>query len=74
MERRFVCVFLYDWWFQRTQDTRPLVEDMCDFYASGSGYMYDSYYTEVTLIHAYTVCTPDITRLWLHYLNLKWLE
>ncbi|XP_036950197.1 transmembrane protein 255B isoform X5 [Acanthopagrus latus] len=29
-------------------DTRPLVEDMCDFYASGSGYMYDSYYTEVT--------------------------
>ncbi|XP_030269411.1 transmembrane protein 255B isoform X2 [Sparus aurata] len=29
-------------------DTRPLQEDMCDFYASGSGYMYDSYYTEVT--------------------------
>ncbi|XP_039988294.1 transmembrane protein 255B [Xiphias gladius] len=29
-------------------DTRPLQEDMCDFYASGSGYAYDSYYTEVT--------------------------
>lgn len=33
-----------------TQDVRPLQEDMCDFYASGSGYAYDSYYTEVTLI------------------------
>ncbi|KAM8877812.1 transmembrane protein 255B [Synchiropus picturatus] len=29
-------------------DTRPLEEDMCDFYGSGSGYAYDSYYTEVT--------------------------
>uniref|UniRef100_A0A4W6D8I8 Transmembrane protein 255B n=1 Tax=Lates calcarifer TaxID=8187 RepID=A0A4W6D8I8_LATCA len=29
-------------------DTRPLQEDMCDFYASGAGYAYDSYYTEVT--------------------------
>ncbi|KAM3877081.1 transmembrane protein 255B-like [Diretmus argenteus] len=29
-------------------DKRPLVEDRCDFYASGSGYAYDSYYTEVT--------------------------
>ncbi|XP_029948685.1 transmembrane protein 255B [Salarias fasciatus] len=29
-------------------DIRPLEEDMCDFYASGSGYAYDSYYTEVT--------------------------
>ncbi|XP_029354359.1 transmembrane protein 255B [Echeneis naucrates] len=29
-------------------DIRPLQEDMCDFYASGSGYAYDSYYTEVT--------------------------
>ncbi|KAM7405980.1 hypothetical protein PAMP_000387 [Pampus punctatissimus] len=29
-------------------DIRPLHEDMCDFYASGSGYAYDSYYTEVT--------------------------
>lgn len=34
-----------------TQDIRPLQEDMCDFYASGSGYAYDSYYTEVILIH-----------------------
>lgn len=30
------------------QDIRPLQEDMCDFYSSGSGYAYDSYYTEVT--------------------------
>ncbi|XP_029702613.1 transmembrane protein 255B [Takifugu rubripes] len=29
-------------------DIRPLQEDMCDFYSSGSGYAYDSYYTEVT--------------------------
>nr|XP_046246466.1 transmembrane protein 255B isoform X2 [Scatophagus argus] len=29
-------------------DIRPLQEDMCDYYASGSGYVYDSYYTEVT--------------------------
>ncbi|XP_028296646.1 transmembrane protein 255B [Gouania willdenowi] len=29
-------------------DIRPLQEDMCDFYTSGSGYAYDSYYTEVT--------------------------
>ncbi|XP_031179975.1 transmembrane protein 255B [Sander lucioperca] len=29
-------------------DIRPLQEDMCDFYASGAGYAYDSYYTEVT--------------------------
>ncbi|XP_042259926.1 transmembrane protein 255B [Thunnus maccoyii] len=29
-------------------DIRPLQEDMCDFYASGFGYAYDSYYTEVT--------------------------
>ncbi|KAL7405963.1 hypothetical protein ABVT39_010950 [Epinephelus coioides] len=29
-------------------DTRPLQEDMCDFYTSGAGYAYDSYYTEVT--------------------------
>ncbi|KAI3377540.1 hypothetical protein L3Q82_008710, partial [Scortum barcoo] len=31
-------------------DTRPLQEDMCDFYTSGSGYAYDSYYTEVIII------------------------
>uniref|UniRef100_A0A3Q1EH45 Transmembrane protein 255B n=1 Tax=Acanthochromis polyacanthus TaxID=80966 RepID=A0A3Q1EH45_9TELE len=31
-------------------DIRPLQEDMCDFYSSGSGYLYDSYYTEVILI------------------------
>lgn len=31
-----------------SQDIRPLQEDMCDFYTSGSGYAYDSYYTEVT--------------------------
>ncbi|AWP01415.1 putative transmembrane protein 255B [Scophthalmus maximus] len=29
-------------------DTRPLQQDMCDFYTSGSAYTYDSYYTEVT--------------------------
>ncbi|CAJ1049561.1 transmembrane protein 255B isoform X1 [Xyrichtys novacula] len=29
-------------------DTRLLLEDMCDFYTSGSGYAFDSYYTEVT--------------------------
>ncbi|XP_008291248.1 transmembrane protein 255B [Stegastes partitus] len=29
-------------------DIRPLQEDMCDFYSSGSGYAYDSYYTEVS--------------------------
>ncbi|XP_047436588.1 transmembrane protein 255B isoform X2 [Mugil cephalus] len=29
-------------------DIRPLEEDMCDFYSSGAGYSYDSYYTEVT--------------------------
>ncbi|XP_059214390.1 transmembrane protein 255B [Centropristis striata] len=29
-------------------DTRPLLEDMCDFYSSGAGYAYDSYYTEVS--------------------------
>uniref|UniRef100_UPI0037E981EC transmembrane protein 255B-like n=1 Tax=Semicossyphus pulcher TaxID=241346 RepID=UPI0037E981EC len=29
-------------------DTRPLLQDMCDFYASGSGYAFDSYYSEVT--------------------------
>uniref|UniRef100_A0A3Q3K3H6 Transmembrane protein 255B n=1 Tax=Monopterus albus TaxID=43700 RepID=A0A3Q3K3H6_MONAL len=31
-------------------DKRPVQEDMCQFYTSGSGYAYDSYYTEVTLI------------------------
>uniref|UniRef100_A0A3Q3DQV4 Transmembrane protein 255B n=1 Tax=Hippocampus comes TaxID=109280 RepID=A0A3Q3DQV4_HIPCM len=30
-------------------DIRPLQEDMCDFYTSGSGYAFDSYYTEVNL-------------------------
>ncbi|KAG8001325.1 hypothetical protein GBF38_006943, partial [Nibea albiflora] len=29
-------------------DIRPLQEDMCDYFASGAGYAYDSYYTEVT--------------------------
>ncbi|XP_051918717.1 transmembrane protein 255B [Hippocampus zosterae] len=29
-------------------DIRPLQEDMCDFYTSGSGYVFDSYYTEMT--------------------------
>ncbi|KAM4629926.1 transmembrane protein 255B [Polymixia lowei] len=29
-------------------DRRPLLEDRCEFYASGSGYAYDHYYTEVT--------------------------
>ncbi|KAK5915494.1 hypothetical protein CesoFtcFv8_001079 [Champsocephalus esox] len=29
-------------------DTRPLQEDMCDFYASEAAYAYDNYYTEVT--------------------------
>ncbi|XP_060892070.1 transmembrane protein 255B isoform X1 [Labrus mixtus] len=29
-------------------DSRLLLEDMCDFYTSGSGYAYDNYYTEVT--------------------------
>ncbi|XP_064818865.1 transmembrane protein 255B-like [Oncorhynchus masou masou] len=28
-------------------DRRPLLEDRCEFYASGSGYAYDNYYTEV---------------------------
>ncbi|XP_042174328.1 transmembrane protein 255B-like [Oncorhynchus tshawytscha] len=28
-------------------DSRPLLEDRCEFYASGSGYAYDNYYTEV---------------------------
>ncbi|KAK5616291.1 hypothetical protein CRENBAI_014633 [Crenichthys baileyi] len=29
-------------------DIRPLQEDMCDYYSSGSGYAYDNYYNEVT--------------------------
>nr|XP_020463023.1 transmembrane protein 255B isoform X3 [Monopterus albus] len=29
-------------------DKRPVQEDMCQFYTSGSGYAYDSYYTEMT--------------------------
>uniref|UniRef100_A0A3B4DRQ7 Uncharacterized protein n=1 Tax=Pygocentrus nattereri TaxID=42514 RepID=A0A3B4DRQ7_PYGNA len=29
-------------------DRRPLMEGRCEFYASGSGYAYDNYYTEVT--------------------------
>ncbi|KAM9765065.1 transmembrane protein 255B isoform 1-T1 [Menidia menidia] len=29
-------------------DIRPIKEDICDFYSSGSGYAYDSYYAEVT--------------------------
>ncbi|XP_068598010.1 transmembrane protein 255B-like [Brachionichthys hirsutus] len=29
-------------------DIRPLQEDICDFYHSGSGYAYDSYYSEMT--------------------------
>ncbi|XP_026176098.1 transmembrane protein 255B [Mastacembelus armatus] len=29
-------------------DTRPLQEDTCAYYTSGSGYAYDSYYTEMT--------------------------
>ncbi|XP_074470838.1 transmembrane protein 255B [Sebastes fasciatus] len=29
-------------------DIRPLQEEMCDFYSSGAGYAYDSYYTEVS--------------------------
>ncbi|XP_054473416.1 transmembrane protein 255B [Anoplopoma fimbria] len=37
-------------------DIRPLQEDMCDFYASGAGYAYDNYYTEV--IHATTASRP----------------
>ncbi|XP_014863450.1 PREDICTED: transmembrane protein 255B isoform X2 [Poecilia mexicana] len=28
-------------------DIRPLEENMCDYYSSGSGYAYDNYYTEV---------------------------
>ncbi|KAJ4947270.1 hypothetical protein JOQ06_009306 [Pogonophryne albipinna] len=33
---------------RRPMDTRPLQEDMCDFYASEAAYAYDNYYTEVT--------------------------
>ncbi|XP_022530073.1 transmembrane protein 255B isoform X2 [Astyanax mexicanus] len=29
-------------------DRRPLMEGRCQFYASGTGYAYDNYYTEVT--------------------------
>ncbi|KAM6979582.1 transmembrane protein 255B, partial [Aplochiton taeniatus] len=29
-------------------DKRPLLEERCEFYASGSGYAYDSYFSEVT--------------------------
>ncbi|KAJ8350837.1 hypothetical protein SKAU_G00259670 [Synaphobranchus kaupii] len=29
-------------------DKRPLLENRCEFYASGTGYAYDNYYTEVT--------------------------
>uniref|UniRef100_A0A3B4DQJ6 Transmembrane protein 255B n=1 Tax=Pygocentrus nattereri TaxID=42514 RepID=A0A3B4DQJ6_PYGNA len=29
-------------------DRRPLMEGRCEFYASGSGYAYDNYYTEVS--------------------------
>ncbi|KAK2853888.1 hypothetical protein Q5P01_006549 [Channa striata] len=28
-------------------DSRPLKENMCEFYSSGAGYAYDSYYSEV---------------------------
>uniref|UniRef100_A0A3Q3KUP9 Transmembrane protein 255B n=1 Tax=Mastacembelus armatus TaxID=205130 RepID=A0A3Q3KUP9_9TELE len=45
-------------------DTRPLQEDTCAYYTSGSGYAYDSYYTEVTVIHKiyciHTSC-PDLS-------------
>uniref|UniRef100_A0A3P8U3P6 Transmembrane protein 255B n=1 Tax=Amphiprion percula TaxID=161767 RepID=A0A3P8U3P6_AMPPE len=40
-------------------DIRPLQEDMCHFYSSGSGYLYDSYYTEVILIHAPKKCITE---------------
>uniref|UniRef100_H3CVN8 Transmembrane protein 255B n=1 Tax=Tetraodon nigroviridis TaxID=99883 RepID=H3CVN8_TETNG len=33
-------------------DIRPLQEDMCDFYSSGPGYAYDSYYTEASTINS----------------------
>ncbi|KAM4597257.1 transmembrane protein 255B [Fundulus diaphanus] len=29
-------------------DIRPLQEDMCDYYSSGSAYVFDNYYNEVT--------------------------
>ncbi|XP_056134817.1 transmembrane protein 255B, partial [Lampris incognitus] len=37
-------------------DRRPLLEDRCVFYASGSGYAYDNYYTEVTCRSFNTAC------------------
>ncbi|XP_062287045.1 transmembrane protein 255B [Scomber scombrus] len=43
-------------------DTRPLQEDMCDFYASGSGYAYDSYYTEVSLKHTILGAYKDMQK------------
>uniref|UniRef100_A0A672HH44 Transmembrane protein 255B n=1 Tax=Salarias fasciatus TaxID=181472 RepID=A0A672HH44_SALFA len=42
-------------------DIRPLEEDMCDFYASGSGYAYDSYYTEVMIFSGNVLCFMNFT-------------
>ncbi|XP_034426477.1 transmembrane protein 255B isoform X2 [Hippoglossus hippoglossus] len=44
----FICAIVDGIIASEFIDIRPLQEDMCDFYTSGSGYAYDSYYTEVT--------------------------
>lgn len=48
----YLTFFILNSLSKHVQDIRPLQEDMCDFYASGSGYAYDSYYTEVILLHS----------------------
>lgn len=41
---------------------------MCDFYSSGSGYAYDSYYTEVTDSCLNTVCLVWFCVKYIQYL------
>ncbi|XP_013858492.1 transmembrane protein 255B [Austrofundulus limnaeus] len=44
----FVCAIVDGIIASEFIDIRPVEEDMCDFYRSESGYVYDSYYSEVT--------------------------
>ncbi|XP_017295605.1 transmembrane protein 255B isoform X2 [Kryptolebias marmoratus] len=44
----FICAIIDGIIASEFIDIRPVKEDMCDYYSSGTGYVYDSYLTEVT--------------------------
>ncbi|XP_037545912.1 transmembrane protein 255B [Nematolebias whitei] len=58
----FICAIIDGIIASEFIDIRPVEEDMCDFYSSGAGYAYNSYFTEVTCNSYNKACKLNMKR------------